>query len=105
MNPNVPVGVIYALFTLFAVLAAVFLKGKAVSLFVGHNTAREPVFSAQKLCRAFGVCLWAVAAVLLISALLRNNCPEWFRYVFYAVIGGAVLVGTVICFLNVIVKE
>lgn len=105
MNSYIPAWVVYTLAAIFAVLSVVFLKGKAASLFVGHNTARKPVFSQRKLCKAFGACLAVTAALLLITAVIWNNCPDWFVYVFGAVVGGDILAGVIICCLNIIVTE
>lgn len=105
MNSYISAWVVYTLAAIFAVLSVVFLKGKAASLFVGHNTARKPVFSQRKLCKAFGACLAVAAVLLLITAVIWNNCPEWFVYVFGAVLGGDILAGVIICCLNIIVEE
>ncbi len=105
MNQNIPVQVIYGLAVLFAALSIIFLKGKSSSLFVGHNTAREPVFSTQKLCKAFGVCFAVITISLLVTALIWNNVPEWFVYVFLIVLGADILASAVICNLNIIVKK
>lgn len=105
MTHYIPVQVIYGLAVLFAALSIIFLKGKAAALFVGHNTAREPVFSTQKLCKALGVCFAVITVLLLITALIWSNVPEWFFYVFWIVLGADILVSAIICNLNIIVKK
>ena len=105
MNPAVPVEMIFVLAIIFASLSLVFLNGKGASLFVGHNTILEPAFSPGKLCKALGVCLCIVTVFLLITALIWNSCPEWFIYIFRAVIGGSILACAVICNLNILVRK
>ncbi|MGN0679490.1 MAG: DUF3784 domain-containing protein [Oscillospiraceae bacterium] len=105
MVEGIPVQIVYVLAAIFTVLSFVFLKGKASSLFVGHNTFREPAFSQFSLCKAFGVCLSVITAILYIAALIWDICPEWFIYVFWFIIGGDVLIGTIICNLNILIKK
>lgn len=105
MNPYIPVQAIYVIAAIFAALSIVFLKGKAAALFVGHNTAREPVFSTQKLSKALGVCFAVITVLLLITALIWNNTPRWFFYVFWIVLGADILASAIICNLNIIVKK
>lgn len=105
MGLGIPVGVIYGLAAIFAVLSILFLKGKGSSLFVGHNTVREPAFSEHKLCRALGVCLVIIAVFLLIAALIWDHFPEWFIYIFWVVIVGDVLAITIICNLNILFRK
>lgn len=102
MNSSIPVEIIYCLFVLFTVLSILFLKGKGSSLFVGHNTTKEPAFQPVKLCKALGVCLASIALLLLIAALLWNNWPKWFSWIFGIVTGGNVISITILCNLNII---
>lgn len=64
MNAGIPVEMIYGLAVVFAVLALIFLSGKGASLFVGHNTLREPAFSEKSCAKR-----WERA-----FALLRCSC-------------------------------
>ena len=105
MNPYIPVQAIYVLTAIFAALSIIFLKGKASALFVGHNTAREPVFSTKNLCKALGVCFAVITILLLVTALIWNNMPRWFFYVFWIVLGADILASEIICNLNIIVKK
>lgn len=82
--------------------AILFLKGKGSSLFVGHNTTKEPAFQPVKLCKALGVCLASIALLLLIAALLWNNWPKWFSWILGIVTGGNVISITILCNLNII---
>ena len=105
MGLGIPVGVIYGLAAIFAVLSILFLKGKGSSLFVGHNTVRKPAFSEHKLCKSLGVCLAVIAAFLLIAALIWDHSPKWFIYIFWVVIVGDVLAITIICNLNILFRK
>lgn len=105
MNSNISVVVIYGLFIVFAILSIVFLMGKGKTLFVGHNTAKEPRFSTTKLSKAVGVCFSIITVLLLITALIWNGCPEWYQYFFWVIIGGNIVAITIVCHLNIIFRN
>lgn len=102
MNQSIPVEIIYCFCVLFTMLSILFLKGKGSSLFVGHNTTKEPAFQPVKLCKPLGVCFAGIALLLLITALLWNNWPKWFSWIFWIVIEGNVISITLLCNLNII---
>ncbi|MBP3488164.1 MAG: DUF3784 domain-containing protein [Roseburia sp.] len=105
MEFEVPVIVIYVLFVIFAVLSAVFLKGKGSSLFAGHSTVREPAFAPVKLCKAMGICFAVLAIFLLITVFVWNQRPDWFRYVLWVVVGGNIIAATIIANLNILFRR
>ena len=105
MSENIPVVVVYVLVLLFAVLSIVFLKGKAKNLFVGHNTAKAPKFSTTKLSKAVGICFSIITVFLFITALIWNVCPEWYKYLFWIIIGANSAVITIMSNLNIIFKN
>lgn len=97
--------VTYVLAAIFALLSIMFFAGKGRSLFVGHNTAKEPAFDLIKLSKAIGICLIAMAACLLTMALLGTTCPEWVRYGLWILMGGDMLAILAICNLNLIFRK
>ena len=105
MNSNISVVVIYGLIIIFAVLSIVFLKGKGKTLFVGHNTTKEPRFSTTKLSKVVGMCFSIITVILFITALIWNVCPEWYQYFFWVIIGGNIVTITIVCHLNIIFRN
>lgn len=81
MNQSIPVEIIYGLCILFTVLSILFLRGKGSSLFVGHNTTKEPAFQPVKLCKALGVCFAGITLLCNLNIIFDNRrkepCNEW----------------------------
>ncbi|MBQ8189154.1 MAG: DUF3784 domain-containing protein [Lachnospiraceae bacterium] len=97
--------VTYVLAAIFALLSIMFFAGKGRSLFVGHNTAKEPAFDLIKLSKAIGICLIAMTACLVTMALLGATCPEWVCYGLWILMGGDMLAIFIICNLNIIFRK
>lgn len=104
MKLNGPVEIIYGLTLVFLILSIVFLMGKGSSLIVGHSTVQKEKFSTKKVCRAIGICCSVMTTLLGVTSVLWNYLPDWYGYLFLAIITIDILAVVIICNINIIFR-
>ncbi len=101
---NGPDWVIWPVFILVGILAAILISGHGSWLIAGYNTASEKEkekYDRKKLCRMMGIGLAVIDVIILVMELLENVLPASFAGIAAGLILGIcllmILLGNTIC--------
>lgn len=81
--------VVWVIFAIMTLLSVVLLSGRGAFLIAGYNTASKKEkgkFDEKKLCRVAGIGTSVISIFLLVMAILNDNLPTYFAYIFFSAI-------------------
>lgn len=106
INIAVPIEIVYVMAIVFAILTIIFLMGKGASLIAVPNIkVKEDKEKYKKLSKVIGIFFGVIDIHLIIISLTGNNLPEWFAYIFIAVIAVGVFAITILSCIDIIFKR
>lgn len=103
---NGPIGVVWVVAALFAVLSVLLISGRGSSLIAGYNTAskeEKEKYDEKKLCKVVGYGMAVITILLLVIALFYQVLPLGFIYVFIGIVIADSIVIVTLC--NTICKK
>ena len=98
--------VVWVIFAIMTLLSIVLLSGRGAFLIAGYNTAskkEKSKFDEKKLCRVTGIGMSVISIFLLVMAILNDNLPTYFTYIFFSAIVVDVIVMLIL--MNTICKK